>query len=120
MIGGINIFGIVLLKNMNYQKQNGIYKCIGYSTRHLICSNIWYVMILAAISLVIAVPTVLNLYPLIMKGCLSVFGLVEYRIAYQPTQLMLCNASVFAMFLFSTLLSSWGLRKIDVRELTQE
>ena len=59
LIGGTNIFCIVLLKNATSEKTNGIYKCLGYSTWHLILSNLYYVGIVAVVSVAIAVPMIL-------------------------------------------------------------
>ncbi len=120
LIGAANIFCIVMLKNANSEKINGIYKCIGYSTGHLIRSNIWYVCIIAVCSLMIAVPAILVLYPYIMKLCLSVFGLLEYRVVYQPVHLVLVNAGVLAAFIISTMISSRSLCRVNVRDLVQE
>lgn len=74
LIGGINIFCIVMLKNASNEKSNGIYKCIGYSTKDLILSNLYYVGIVAFIAIVIAVPLTIAYYGNIMSIALSIFG----------------------------------------------
>ena len=120
LIGAANIFCIVLLKNANSEKTNGIYKCIGYSTRHLVWSNVWYVCIIAICSLVIAVPSILVFYPYIMRLSLNMFGLLEYRIEYQPLHLIMTNIGVIVAFIISTIISSRSLYRINVRDLVQE
>lgn len=120
IIGGINIFCIVLLKNANNIRNNGIYKSIGYSTTHLIKANIYYVMFIAILSALIAIPIVLCAYPLIMKMSLSMFGLLEYKISYNVLHLLVGNMAILVIFLLSTLLSSESLRKVHVRDLVQE
>ncbi|MDD3414971.1 MAG: ABC transporter permease [Lachnospiraceae bacterium] len=120
LIGTANIFCIVLLRNANSEKMNGIYKCIGYSTRHLIIANVTYVMILAVLSILIAVPLILYLYPKIMTLSLSMFGLLRYDISYNYLEIFVTNGVVLLMFIFGTIVSSRSLKKINVRDLVQE
>ncbi|GKU25034.1 ABC transporter permease [Clostridium folliculivorans] len=120
LVGGINIFCIVILRNTSNEKTNGIYKCLGYSTWHLICSNLYYVGILAVISIIIAVPMIILLYPSIMKVCLSMFGFIKYPVTYNYFHIALVNIVVLIAFIISTLISSRSLKKVDVRDLVQE
>lgn len=120
LVGGINIFCIVILRNTSNEKTNGIYKCLGYSTWHLICSNIYYVGILAVISIIIAVPMIILLYPSIMKVCLSMFGFIKYPVTYNYFHIALANIAVLIAFIISTLISSRSLKKVNVRDLVQE
>lgn len=120
LVGGINIFCIVILRNTSNEKTNGIYKCLGYSTWHLICSNLYYVGILAVISIIIAVPMIILLYPSIMKVCLSMFGFIKYPVTYNYFHIALANIAVLIAFIISTLISSRSLKKVNVRDLVQE
>lgn len=119
-ISGANVFCIVLLKNAKEEKMNGIYKCIGYSTGHLIMATVIYIAILAAVTIAVAVPIVLVLYPEIMKLCLGMFGLLEYDVSYNVSHLIAANGAVFLSFVLCTLLSARSLKKVDVRNLICE
>lgn len=74
----MNIFCIVLLKNTENRRNNEIYKSIGYSLGDLIRSNLYYVGIIALISVLIAVPSVLASYGSIMSMAVGMFGFREY------------------------------------------
>ncbi len=120
LIGAINIFCIVMLKNAVNQKINGIYKCIGYTSGHLILSNIYYVAMIAVSSMAVAIPMILKLYPVIMKSSLSMFGFLEYPVSYNLWHIVISNIGVVIMFVISTLISSRSLKNIKVRDLVQE
>lgn len=120
LIGGINIFCIVMLKNSNNEKNNGIYKCIGYSTNDLLKSNLYYVSIIVVLEIAIAVPTTILTYEMIMQIALSLFGFSKYPILINVYHLSIVNACVFILFITSTILSSRSLRHVDVRDLVVE
>lgn len=120
LIGGINIFCIVMLKNTSSEKTNGIYKCIGYSTGHLVLSNLYYIGLVAVASIAVAIPMIIMLYPTIMKMCLGMFGFQEYPVSYKVLHILLANLGVLFIFILSTLISSRSLRKVNVRDLVQE
>ena len=121
LIGSINIFCIIMLKNQKEIKVNSIYKCLGYTSGHLMAANVCYVSLLAMISILTAVPILLYLYPMIMKLTLgTMFGLLEYRVNYNMAHIIWGNIAVFGLFLLSTFLSSGGIRKIHVRDLVIE
>lgn len=120
LIGGINIFCIVLLKNANSEKTNGIYKCLGYSTGHLVLSNLYYVGIIAGAAIALAVPMIIILYPSIMKISLGMFGFIKYPVTYNFVHIAVANVVVLIIFILSTLISSRSLKKVSVRDLVQE
>lgn len=120
IVGSINIFCIVMLKNANSEKTNGIYKCLGYSTKHLVLSNLYYVGIVAAASIAVALPMTIILYPYIMKTSLSIFGFLKYPVDYNTFHIAVANLVVLLIFILSTLISSRSLKKISVRDLVQE
>lgn len=120
LIGGINIFCIVMLKNASNEKSNGIYKCIGYSTKDLILSNLYYVGIVAFIAILIAVPLTILSYANIMSVALGIFGFRKYPITINVLHLFILNTSAFLLFIISTLLSSQTLYKVNVRDLVTE
>lgn len=121
LIGSVNIFCIIMLKNQKEVKVNSIYKCIGYTSAHLMAANVCFVSILAAVSIAVAVPVLLSLYPNIMKLTLgAMFGLLEYRVEYNMVHILLGNIAIFGLFIISTFLSSGGIRKINVRDLVIE
>lgn len=121
LIGSINIFCIIMLKNQKEVKVNSIYKCLGYTSGHIMAANVCYVSLLAVVSILTAVPILLYLYPMIMKMTLgTMFGLLEYRVNYNMVHIILGNMAVFCLFMLSTFLSSGGIRKIHVRDLVME
>jgi putative ABC transport system permease protein len=120
LVGGINIFCIVMLKNADSEKTNGIYKCLGYTTWHLISSNVYYVAIIAGASIAVAVPLIIILYPNIMKFSLTMFGFLEYPVSYNLGHIILTNLAVAATFIISTIISSRSLKRVNVRDLVQE
>lgn len=120
LVGGINIFCIVLLKNATSEKTNSIYKSLGYSTWHLVLSNLYYVLMIAAASMAAALPMTIIFYPAIMKACLARFGFLEYPVTYNPWHIALASVGILVIFIISTLISSRSLRKVRVRDLVQE
>lgn len=121
MIGSINIFCIIMLKNQKEVKVNSIYKCLGYTSGHLMAANVCYVSMLAIVSIVTAVPILLKIYPIIMKLTLgTMFGLLEYRVEYNMAHVILGNIAIFGLFIISTFISSEGIRKVHVRDLVIE
>ncbi|MDO5521039.1 MAG: ABC transporter permease [bacterium] len=117
VIGAVNIFSIVLLKNAVNKKTNQIYKSIGYSTRDLIISNLIYVTAIAIIAILVAVPLVIVTYPKVITACLTTFALKEYPMTLNVAHIVLANAAVIVMFTAGTLLSSRSLHKVNVRDL---
>lgn len=120
LIAGLNIFSIVYLKNMKSQRINGIYKCIGYTSWHLILSNEIYVIVIACISVLITLPISVMTYADIMKSCLTVFSLTEYPVQYNYMHLTASGIAVILVFIISTLLSSKALFKVTARDLVNE
>lgn len=120
IIGAMNIFCIVVLKNATNEKNNGIYKSIGYSTSDLMLSNLFYVGMIAVCAIAVAVPISIVTYPSIMKVALGMFGFRSYPMTVHVAHLILGNGCAFVLFLVSALLSSRSIRKIDVRDLVIE
>lgn len=120
IIAGLNIFSIVYLKNMKAQKINGIYKCIGYTTWHLIFSNMIYVTVIAIVSVIITLPISVLTYSSIMKMSLAVFNFKRYPVQYNYFHLIGLNLVVVLIFIISTLLSSKALFKVNARNLVNE
>lgn len=120
IIGAMNIFCIVVLKNATNEKNNGIYKSIGYSTSDLMLSNLFYVGIIAVCAIAIAVPISIVTYPSIMKVALSMFGFRSYPMTIHVTHMVLGNGCAFVLFIVSTLLSSRSIQRINVRDLVIE
>ena len=84
-------------------------------------ANLCFVGVLAAICIVIAVPLLLWMYPHIMERTLgAMFGLLEYKVQYNLVYVVLENIAVFIVFIVSTLLSSRGIRKIQIQDLVIE
>ena len=120
LIGSINIFCIVLLKNESNKTINGIYKCIGYPTRHLVLSNVVYVMIIGIASIIVAFPLCVLNYADIMKSSLSSFGFVEYPTTINAPHLIVMNCLVLLLFGISAVLCSKPLYKVNARDLVNE
>jgi ABC-type antimicrobial peptide transport system permease subunit len=102
------------------QKINGIYKCIGYTTGHLILSNLCYVLAIALLSVAITLPISLLTYSSIMKFSLSMFNFSVYPMQLNLGHLFIANAAVLFIFAASTLGSSSALFKVNARDLVQE
>ncbi|WP_167956507.1 ABC transporter permease [Anaerosporobacter faecicola] len=120
LIGGINIFCIVMLKNANNEKNNGIYKCIGYSTKDLLLSNLYYVGMIGLVAIIIAIPLTIASYGSIMSLALQVFGFKKYPITLNVIHLLITNVSSFLLFILSTVISSRSLHHVDVRDLIMD
>lgn len=120
LIGAINIFSIILLKNHSLRKDFTIYKSIGYSTWHLLKANLYYVGMIAVGSVALTVPIIMATYPTIMKICLAVFKMKRYPVRYTPWVIIVSNVGALIIFAVATLLSSRSIKKIDVRELVSE
>lgn len=120
LLGALNITAIVYLKNNDNRKVNSIYKCIGYSSSHLIKANLYYTGIIAVISMIITIPSFILLYPKIMVLCLSFFGFKKYLVNYSLPYMLIGNLLILLMFMASTVLSSWTLSGNHMDELNQE
>ena len=120
ILAGINIFGIVILRNSKYRKSTCIYKSIGFSSFELLMSNIIYVLIIAIASIIITVPLFFLTYTKLMSICLMSFGIREYPIDFNLLSFILSNSSVVLLFILFTLLSSRQIYKYKVTELNVE
>lgn len=120
IIGGMNIFSIVMLKNKEEEKRNCIYKSMGYTTGHLICANLIYVLLVAIVCCIIALPLNLFTFEPIMKFGLSMFGFRSYPTSFNFGHLLICNALILVAFSLCTLVSSRTLKNIHVKNLVCE
>lgn len=120
IMGGLNILCILYLKNARYMKTYSIYKSIGYSAKHLIKMNICYVGIIAAASIVVAVPLFLFSFPRFMVLELSMFGFEQYNVNINPLYIAAANVIMFAVFMIGVLLSSKNLMENHIKELNRE
>lgn len=120
LIGVINIFCIILLKNKELFKENTIYKAMGYSTGHLVLSNIIYVFLISITTCVIALPINLLTHEKIMKLGVSMFGFRAFPITINLLHLILLNLLILVVFILSTLISSHSIKHIKVQELVYE
>ena len=120
IIGGINIFCIVMLKNKESEKQLGIYKTIGFTSKHLLCANIVYVLMIAFVCVLVALPLNLVSYQKIMITALGFFGFRSYPTRFDLSHLILCNIIILITFIIATTISSHSIKKIAVRDLASE
>lgn len=120
MIAAINIFSITLLRNVRNEKTFCIYKCIGFTTKDLIRSNLCYVGFVACIAIVVGLPIIILSYGGIMKVSLRVFGFQSYPYTVNTLHIFLINLAVVIVFVFSSLLSSRALYHVNVKELIIE
>ena len=118
VIGTLNIIAIIWLKNQKNRKTLCIYKAIGFSTGHLMKTNIWYVTMIAGISIIITIPSFIIIFPQTMILSMSLFGFREYPVSYKVFTIIWANASIFALFILSSIISSLGLYRQSVKELT--
>lgn len=117
ILGGINIFGIIVLKNAKNRKSYCIYKSIGYSSFDLVKTNIIYISIIAVVSMGVTLPVFFLTYEKLMSLCLITFGIREYPMDFVLKDFVLCNSAVLILFLLFTLLSSRAIYKYKVSEL---
>lgn len=120
LIGGISIFSIVLLRNMKNEKTNQIYKSLGYTTRDLYLSNIWYVAIIGILAMAVGIPALLLSFEKIMILALNVFGMREYKVNINVCSLVITNVITLVCFILSSIISSRRLNKLNVRDLVIE
>jgi ABC-type antimicrobial peptide transport system permease subunit len=120
IMAGLNIFSIVYLKNIKAQKINGIYKCIGYTTWHLIHSNLCYVVVIAMVSIGITYPASYYMYSPLMKLSLSMLNFKEYPMQFNTSHIIMADIAVLIIFIISTVASSKALFKVNARDLVQE
>ncbi|MGL4343897.1 MAG: FtsX-like permease family protein [Cellulosilyticaceae bacterium] len=120
VMGLINIFGIVVLRNVTHAKINSIYKSIGFESMHLIRVNMWYITIIAGVASLVTLPLFIVSYPHVMSLALSVFGFEKYPVLYDLGHLVVMNGLVVMLFMMSSLLSSVSLYKLSVKTLNQE
>lgn len=120
LLGAINIFSIVSLKNLKNYKTNCIYKSIGYNSFHLIKSNVIYVSLIGVISLITAVPIVLMTYSKIMTLCLSFFGINQYPVDLNVKEILLYNLLLLLLYVLSAVLSSVKILKASATDLNRE
>lgn len=119
-IGGVNIFCIVMLKNAENRRNNEIYKSIGYSSGDLICANLYYVGIIAMISMLIAVPLLVGSYGSIMSMAVGMFGFKEYPYDLNVWHLIWINVATVAVFMLGSVLTGRSMARLDVRNLVVE
>lgn len=120
LLGGLNIIAVVWLKNMDNRKTQSIYKAIGYSSAHLLKTNITYVFIIALFSLCITIPIFITAFPKTMVLALSVMGFREYPVSFNITVIIISNLGTLAVYLLSALAASKSLYDNPVSELTSE
>lgn len=120
VIGALNLFCIVYLKNLKERKKHNIFKAIGYSGRHLLMTNLYYIGIIAIVSILVTIPIFIEMFPKTMVLSLSMFGFEEYPVTYNVITTIIGNTVILLIFLLSTILSSNGLFSNHITELGQE
>ncbi len=120
LLGGLNIIAIVYLKNMDNRKNQSIYKAIGYSSWHLLKTNISYVFFVALFSMCITIPVFIAAFPKTMVLAFSVMGFREYPVSYDITVVAISNLGTLAVYLLSVLVASKSLYDNPISELTSE
>lgn len=120
ILGGLNIVAIVYLKNKDQRKVFSIYKAIGYSSNHLMKANLFYVFIIALVSLLITVPLFILGFPLMMTYAMSFLGFKEYPVTYDVMTLILSNLGALLVYLMSGMVSSKSLYENPIEDLTCE
>lgn len=120
IIGCMNLVCIIYLQNVANRKKHAIYKSIGYSTSHLIKMNTWYVGMIAVVSMLVAIPVFVVVFPQVMTLSMSMFGFKKYPVFYNVTDMIIGNAVLLGLFLVSVLLTSKSLRGSQLKELAQE
>ncbi|MBU3093451.1 ABC transporter permease [Clostridium sp. CF011] len=120
IIGALNLFCIVYLKNIKERKKHNIFKSIGYTGKHLLLTNLCYIGIIALVSILVTVPIFIVTFPKTMVMALSMFGFSQYLVTYNVATLVMGNTGILFVFLLSAVLSSTGLFSNHLTELGQE
>lgn len=120
LLGGLNIIAVIYLKNKSYAKIFATYKAMGYSSRHLMLSNMCYVGMLGLGTILITVPLFMFCFPIVMVMAMSVFGFKEYPVTYDMMALLVSNGVTLLVFVICGLVSSINLYRNPIRELTEE
>ena len=120
IIGALNLFCIVYLKNIKDRKKHNIFKSIGYSGKHLLLTNLYYIGIIALISILVTVPIFIVAFPKTMVLSLAMFGFEQYLVTYNVATMVIGNIVILFVFLLSAVLSSIGLFSNHLTELGQE
>lgn len=103
IIGALNVFYIIYASNAEKRKKYTIYKSIGYTSGHLLKMNCIYVGIIAIISIAVAVPLLIFVFPKIMLLAMSSFGFAEYKLVIKAPQLIITNVIMLLIFVASAM-----------------
>ena len=120
IIGAVNLFYIIYSNNREKRRTYTIYKSMGYSASHLLKMNLWYIGIIAAASVAVAVPALIWVFPQVMLLAMSGFGFAEYHLVLNPTNIAFLNAALFTLFIATGCLSSRDLFRNHISYIINE
>lgn len=119
-IGAVNVFSIITLMNLNSRKEFCIYKSLGYNTFDLIVTNMYYVMILGIAAVILCIPVFKMSISKIVNGIFGGLGIYDLPIDVKPAWLLIGLSVSIAIYMISTWISSFSIRKFEVNELNEE
>lgn len=120
IVGAINVLSIIMLMNLNSRKQFCIYKSLGYSTADLIITNMCYILILGIAAVLLCIPLFCLSYSQIVNTIFSNFGIYKLNTEIKPVLLFISLSISIGIYILSTLISSFSIRKFEVNELNEE
>lgn len=119
-IGSLNVFYIIYASNSAKQKKYTIYKSLGYTSGHLLYMNGIYVGLIALLSMLIAIPAFIILFPKLMVLTMSSFGFAEYKLVIKPLTLIVTNALMLLVFLFAAFMAAIQICQNHVAKIMNE
>lgn len=120
LIGALNAFYIIYASNVAKRKKYTIYKSLGYTSWHLLSMNCIYVAIVVLISIAVAVPAFIILFPKVMVLAMSAFGFAEYKMVIEPATLLIINAGMLLVFLASACVAATEIFKNHIAQIMSE
>lgn len=115
-----NLFYIIYSTNCDNRKKYAIMKSIGYAPIHIVKTNMIYVGIIALVSIIVAIPLLVFVFPKIMLIAMSGFGFVEYKLTIKAFTLVWLNAGMFVLFMLMTFVSCFDLYKNHLNYIINE
>jgi|GEM_PF-1485819 len=120
LIGGVNVFSIIMLMNVNSKRDFCIYKSIGHSTAALVEANCVYVLTLGIFAVLLCIPVFSLSYPIIMDSMFNMVGMYKYPADIKVSILIIGLVCSMGIYMLSTLLSSISIRNLKVDELKED
>lgn len=120
MVVFLVIFMLTKTKMAREQRQNGIYKALGYTTGQLINQTVMsYLPVVAAGALTGGIASFYLINPMLLL-ILSMFGFRSAEMALNPLCMLAAVAAITALAAFTAALAAAGLRALEPNRLIRE